>query len=300
MEIRLLKEAISSPDVKAVSFDIFDTLLSRPCLFPYVLFRIAGKRCGFEGDFESVRREAEHKARSNCPEGDDDVTFDTICEELSLMIGAEEVGPLKQAEMRAEYDYLYPRKPIDDVFHYALETGKQVIIVSDMYLPVSFLEAVLRKNGYTGYQKIYISNEYLLTKHTKRLFGRVIDDLAKERISPSEILHIGDNAYADVQNASECGLKTFHIECGVSAMKKSKWFRTLEQPLCEENLFWLGLIANFFFDPFRERKEPMPETLDGLIKALLQSRDQTQLNLITMLCRDRIFPEEILSFMKKA
>ena len=141
MNIDKLKEAIASKDVKVISFDIFDTLLSRPCLLPYHLFRAAGRRCGFDGDFETVRRQAEHTARVSCPEGDEDVTFDDIYRELALLIGEQSANRLKQAEMQAEYDYLYPRKPIEEVFHYALARGKQVIIVSDMYLPSVFFGA---------------------------------------------------------------------------------------------------------------------------------------------------------------
>ena len=132
----------------------------------------------------------------------------------------------------------------------------------------------------------------MLTKHTGNLYGKIIDDLAQEGIASSEILHIGDNAHADIQNASEHGLKTFHIECGTSVLQKSEWFRKLDQPFREADLFWLGLIANFFFDPFKKAKHPVPETMEGFVQGLLQSGDRTQTDLIAMLRCDRLLPEK--------
>ena len=250
MNIKILKEKIASAEVKVISFDIFDTLLSRPCLIPYNLFRIVGERCGFEGDFESIRREAEHIARKKRPKGDDDITFDDIYRELELLIGSEKIERLKQCEMQVESEYLYPRKPIEELFHFAVSSGKRVIIVSDMYLPAWFLESVLQKNGYNGYEKLYVSNEYMMSKDTKRLLYKVIDDLAESGVSANEILHIGDNPIADIKHPSECGMQTFHVESGISAMKKSDFFKGLTEQDIEENLFLLGNVANRLFDPF--------------------------------------------------
>ena len=250
MNVEILKEKIASEGIKVVSFDIFDTLLTRPCLMPYNLFRVVGERCGFEGDFETLRREAEHIARKNRPKGDDDITFDYIYRELALLIGSEKIEQLKQTEVQVEFEYLSPRQPLKEAFDYAVDLGKKVIIVSDMYLPCAVLEDILRKNKYEGFEKLYVSNAYMMSKDTKRLIYKVIDDLAKEGISANEILHIGDNPIADIKHPTECGMQTFHVESGISAMKKSDFFKGLTEQDIEENLFLLGSVANRLFDPF--------------------------------------------------
>ena len=124
-----------------------------------------------------------------------------------------------------------------------------------MYLPAWFLESVLQKNGYKGYEKLYVSNEYMMSKDTKRLLYKVIDDLAESGVSANEILHIGDNPVADIKHPSECGMQTFHVESGISAMKKSDFFKGLTEQDIEENLFLLGSVANRLFDPFTDSKK---------------------------------------------
>lgn len=250
MNLDTIKEKIASDSVKVVSFDIFDTLLCRPCLFPYNLFRVIGNRCGFDGDFETLRREAEHRARKNRPKGDDDITFDDIYRELALVIGDEKASKLKETEIMVEAEALYPRKPIEELFHYALSLKKRVIIVSDMYLPTEVLESILRKNRYDGFEKLYVSNAYMMSKDTKRLLYKVIDDLAADGVSAGEILHIGDNPIADVKHTQECGMQAIHVESGISAMKKSDFFNNLTSEYIEANLLTLGDVANHSFDPF--------------------------------------------------
>ena len=168
------------------------------------------------------------------------------------MIGPEKIEQLKQCEMQVESEYLYPRKPIEELFNFAVSSGKRVIIVSDMYLPAWFLESVLQKNRYKGYEKLYVSNEYMMSKDTKRLLCKVIDDMAESGVSANEILHIGDNPVADIKHPSECGMQTVHVESGISAMKKSEFFKSLTESDIEDNLFLLGRVANSIFDPFKK------------------------------------------------
>lgn len=52
-----------------------------------------------------------------------------------------------------------------------------MIIVSDMYLPKSCIGEILSHAGYTGAERIYLSNEYGESKADGRLYRKVIEDL---------------------------------------------------------------------------------------------------------------------------
>ena len=76
------------------------------------------------------------------------------------------------------------------VYEYALLKGKRIIIVSDMFLPKSFIERILVKNGYDKYEKLYLSSEYKKIKFTGSLFKIVLAEL---EVKPSQILHVTIN-----------------------------------------------------------------------------------------------------------
>ena len=62
-------------------------------------------------------------------------------------------------------------------------------------------ERILQKAGYTGAERIYISNEYGENKAGGDLFHRVIRDFSGARI-----VHIGDNPHSDQKMAKASGL----------------------------------------------------------------------------------------------
>ena len=49
---------------KAVSFDVFDTILLRPCLRAVDMFRLVQKRCGLDNSFPDIRQKAEWMVRN--------------------------------------------------------------------------------------------------------------------------------------------------------------------------------------------------------------------------------------------
>jgi predicted HAD superfamily hydrolase len=63
-----------------------------------------------------------------------------------------------------------------------------------MYLSGECISEMLTKNGYSGYGKIYVSNEHRANKHSGKLFNIVVNDLG---IRNDEMLFIGDNLHSD-------------------------------------------------------------------------------------------------------
>lgn len=212
-----IREALASKKIEAVSFDIFDTLLVRPFYTPTDLFELLDARVTEllgtidRIDFRKHRMEAEHVARRRFTgQGREDVTLDEIYQVLGEMLelGKEQMELVKSWEIEQELRFCRPRKFARELFDMARSAGKRVIITSDMYLPIAVVERLLEKNGYSGYEKLYLSSNLGLTKATGRLYAHIAGELG---IEPGHILHIGDNETADVRRAKEQGWQALHL-----------------------------------------------------------------------------------------
>lgn len=199
-----------------ISFDIFDTLLCRPFKNPSDLFKfIEPEVHAFLGsrviDFYRLRKSSEAKAfKKSIEEGVGEISLEKIYAEIAdeLKLDTQQTIDLMQIEMNAELKFLYPRKSGLAAFNEAIISDKKVILVSDMYLSESFLAKVLEKNGYVGYQKLFVSSTYGAKKHNGKLFDVVLEELSHPA---SSILHVGDNAIGDVKQAKSRGLSTYHL-----------------------------------------------------------------------------------------
>lgn len=199
-----------------ISFDVFDTLLYRPFKSPSDMFEFMSEEvrhiCSIPSlDFRAARRAAEKAAFEDAiARGDGETRIDEIYQAFAEQTGVGQAVAkrVQQLEMQMEMDILYPRLSGVKAFNEARSLGKRIIIISDMYLPRDFLEAILKKNGYEGYERFYVSSEARVKKHNGRLFDHVLEDL---NVDPKTILHVGDNVAADVVRAKERGIKPFHL-----------------------------------------------------------------------------------------
>ena len=134
MKNQLLLNTIKDRVKKArvISFDIFDTLLMRPYVAPTDVFAHMEKVYEKKG-FENERRDAEHRVRIRHNKLED-ITFDMIYEEID-----DEFKDMKQKELDWEEMVLRANPEMKQVYDYAKEKGKKIIIASDMYLPTKFI-----------------------------------------------------------------------------------------------------------------------------------------------------------------
>lgn len=153
-------------------------------------------------DFKNVRVWAEWDARMKCKQrnGHMEVTLQDIWENLAEDTGLDAMEGM-QLECEIEEKLCYANPYMLQVWKRLQELEKRMIIVSDMYLPRSCIERILQKAGYTGAERIYISNEYGENKAGGALFHRVLRDFSGNRI-----VHIGDNPHSDHKMAQKCGL----------------------------------------------------------------------------------------------
>lgn len=243
------KEIIA--DAKVVSFDIFDTLLSRPYMNPADLFLQMEEELGVS-EFRDSRVRAERRARRHHRE-QADVTLDQIYEELG-----GKFSELKNEELRYEREHLFPKKDGRSIYDEAVRQGKRIIAVSDMYLPQAFLEEVLKEKGYTEISRVFVSNEENSCKGDGSLFRKVLKELDIER---KDIVHIGDNYEADKKAPESLGIRAYHRGSDVEslflnpAMAKYKHFA--ENHPCLASSVLTGLYARhhangMLWGPFTE------------------------------------------------
>ena len=199
-----------------VSFDIFDTLITRKTLLPAGTFLIMQRRIDklglglgrqFVDNFPSLRLSAENSARllarSN---GDEEVDFDCIYNELEKMTGIsqEMAVKLKKIEIDAEIDNILPCIHNIRLLKRYYDKGEKVVLISDMYLD----SAILRKMLVTidsVFEKIpiYVSCEYGKTKATGRIY-RIVKEV--ENIDCKKWIHYGDNSISDVSMPGLMGI----------------------------------------------------------------------------------------------
>lgn len=190
--IAALREELEKYDV--ISFDVFDTLLLRRTPAPTDVFLLVEKETSCPG-FTRKRQLAESNARLfKCREtGSREVTLQEIYETPPLNNIAD-IHQQMLAELQAEHRVCYANEELNLLVKELAQAGKQVIAVSDMYLPKTEIHELLRKNGYPEIKQLYVSCEYGISKSDGKLFDVVKEKLGRQKT----ICHIGDNFYSDV------------------------------------------------------------------------------------------------------
>ena len=201
-------------DYDVISFDIFDTLILRPFQKPVDLFPIIGYRhrfSGFNRTFTAIRRQSETEAReyARVMEHNPEINIFQI---YDVMAKYTDIPADKgvETEFQAEMDYCFANPYMLQVFKILRSQGKKIIIASDMYFPEEYLKKLLEKNGYTGYDKLYVSCDYKACKGTGELYKIILKDYPD--IAPEKIIQVGDNRHSDVDMARSNGLSAFHYQ----------------------------------------------------------------------------------------
>ena len=195
-------KVLTSFDV--ISFDVFDTLLTRCCLEPKDVFSQVEKMTRQKG-YANARLKAERRANRRVALG---VTRgETSLDEVYSFI--PRFCDLKDAELECEKSCIRANPEAVELWFRAGELGKRRVIVSDMYLPRQFIEKLLKANGVTGWDGIYVSSEYKARKKTGKLYQIMMKD---QGVEPTQVLHIGDNEISDVASANAVGIAAFQYE----------------------------------------------------------------------------------------
>lgn len=214
-----LEAAIDRSEV--VSFDIFDTLLKRDVTTPTELFDVVGAKIN-DPHFKRKRVNAEIAARAHSNKAE--ITLDEIYNQLQ---DVSDKDSAKKIEIGCEIELSCPNKEMIPLYKKCLKS-KRVVLTSDMYLPREVIEKLLEKNGVSGYEKLYISNEVNCTKADGKLFEYVLQDL---QVSPDKVLHIGNSFKADYLKPRE--KRIISIKC---ATHKNRLMREYPDALQADHL----------------------------------------------------------------
>ena len=279
-ELENIKEKIYKSDYKYISFDIFDTLVARMVYKPEDVFILMNKR--FESlvkcniNFKDIRIGAEAEARRRFGSSNPDYQDINIHEIYDVMadyydLPLDVVLEMKKEEQRLEQYLIRQRKAAKELYDVAILSGKKVIIVSDMYLDEQTISDILKKCGYKGYHKLYLSSVLRLTKGSGSLFKAVLKDL---NANGKEILHIGDTMYNDVIGPKELGIDTIFFPKAIEIFENKidkyetnnlhNLADTISGPICDNSKLidslgyrtMVQIVANYYFDnPYRSFNE---------------------------------------------
>jgi FMN phosphatase YigB (HAD superfamily) len=187
-------------DIEVVSFDVFDTLLLRRHFVPTDVFMEPAIRGSERPHFRLLRIAAERLARLQHRHRED-ITLDDIYRWLPQDA---------RIELDAEARTLYANPVAMGLYREAIEQGKRVIAISDMYLPRAFIARLLHGCGYEAISDndVFVSSEIGLTKGSGTMYGHVVRVLD---MPPDRILHVGDNPVSDVTRARTAGYRVHHL-----------------------------------------------------------------------------------------
>jgi FMN phosphatase YigB (HAD superfamily) len=216
------------PGVTVLSLDCFDTLLWRDVHAPRDLF-------GALADANPMQRGwAEQTARTGAAvrHKRNEVHIDEIYAELMPNASAAERAAAVQDELDAEARHCFAFKPTVELMRAAKARGIETIIVSDTYLDEKQLRGLITAAAGEDVAaligRIFCSSHYGKAK-AEGLYEPVLKVL---KIPPQQILHIGDNANADVKGVAPFGVNTLHL----------KQFT----PGCEQRIRLESAVSNVF------------------------------------------------------
>lgn len=246
------KLSFAAVDARIISFDLFETMVTRPFLYPSgargYLGYLVEKRFGLKS-FDTLRSRAETMARAkHGRDVDRNVIYDTMAgmAELHEMPVAE----IRELELDTEKRLLKERAILVEAAHVAGRSGKRVVAVSDMYLNTEELRRVLPPSVSRALQDIHVSCETGWRKDTTEAW-RHLPQL--EDVPAKEWLHVGDNEHSDIQLPLAMGfIHPVHALRSSALLDVVPALRGLrpqsKHPDHWQDQLWLGLIANRFND----------------------------------------------------
>lgn len=213
--------------MKVSSFDIFDTCLVRLCGTPACFFDVLSYRAFSEPVPESLRqrfvaerREAEHNATVRLGAK---TTLADIYAHLPfhhpLLYSKSQ---LMEREMECEREMLRPVLKMREKVDSLRSKGHHIIFISDMYLPRTFLEDVLRQHAFLkSGDSLYVSCEVGRFKNKGDLFRYVKE---KEHLKTYGWTHYGDNKKADIKGPRYVGIKASRIDNAYTSIQQ-EWLK---------------------------------------------------------------------------
>ncbi len=249
-------------DTKVLSLDCFDTLLWRTTLTPadafYTLATLEPFQTMRMSAVQRVKAEVEARKKKYRLQNHTEVTLNDIYLSFDETLTADQLSALSAAELALEMTLCYPFSPMMELIRKAHARGLKIIIVSDTYFSEVQLRELLKKvlpaDIYPLISVIFCSSQYNLSKH-QGLFNVVLKHL---NIPANQLLHLGDNAMADLLAAQKAGLT-------------ARQLIHFDEPV--KRLLRLQATAGMILEPEIRRKRPLVNPYRGLLASINYNRD---------------------------
>lgn len=226
-----LNGVLQSQPIRAISCDVFDTLIFRQAgTVEQLWYQLAvqayqqGLLCNDDpAAFVEYRKEAESTARRQMMqrEGHREVRLEHIYACWHSVHGEA----LAQLELQLEYNNWRLNPLLVDWLVSQQLRGLPIVLLSDMYLPTSLLLRFFSTNvPQLSLHKIYVSGENRASKQDGCLYQNL---LAEQQWRPESVLHIGDDKITDLQMAKAAGLNAFHVDLGNDYLAQLKYEQRL-------------------------------------------------------------------------
>ena len=238
-----IKQSIRDSEV--VSFDVFDTLLIRKTLVPWDVFELVEKRQREKGapidGFVKYRKAATESLQC--------ATIHEIYVWLREKLGWSEAfaQEILGLELEIERENILPRTEAIELFFFALQEKKKVVLTSDMYLPADILGGLLSGCGVRGYEKLLVSCDFRKDKRSG-LFG-----ILRRMYGPEKkLLHIGDDPTADAEMCRREGIDSVLLPSPLALAVSRGWEDSVLSACSLMERCLLGMcVAELFRDPFQ-------------------------------------------------
>ena len=193
--------------MKLLTIDILDTTLIRKCGEPYIIFHLLAHKL-FPNDRRLRDTFCQWRLKPKPKESKltDIYSNECIPAELKSKYTAEH---LMKEEIEMEYRNMTSYPMIREFIRKMRDEGWTVKFVSDMYLGNDFFYAKLQDEGILqADDEVIVSCEWGARKDDGTLYERL-----REKYTPKEWRHYGDNIHSDVRMARNKGVKAKLISC---------------------------------------------------------------------------------------
>lgn len=234
-----LKNAINSHDI--ISFDFFDTLFCRRTYMPSDIWEYVG-----DSFTDEQRKERYIQLRKSVYStiNKEAVHISEIYEKMDL-----DMSVLKDKEIELENRFIVPRHIMISLLKEAIEAGKEIYVISDMYLPTGFFVNKLKEYDIElPKERIWISCDCGATKRSGELWDKFRNEIIKDRTA----IHIGDNIESDINNCKKYAkADTYFVMTQEEMLRKSSIRNCLQDIENSYHNTILGLcISKLFNNPF--------------------------------------------------
>lgn len=241
---------------KTVSFDIFDTLVTRKIYNPDFIKDLVEKKLNTKykiniNNFKNIRNQAEYNIRlRNDFKGD--ATIDEIYTEIKNITNLtdEQIKFAEETEKELEIMYCIPRKDVLCIYNKLKKSRIKINLVSDMYLDRNTICKILNNCGYYDWNDLYLSSEIKKRKDNNTMWTYYF----KNEV---DSIHVGDNEKSDIQAVCDLKHEFVHLMNGTTIFKNTAYGKFLDVKsinLTVSDNIVLGLIINkcMFNSPIRK------------------------------------------------